>query len=246
LYGQDLQHIIAEVEEIILLKNPASEGITWHQDLNQALDFLKIALDREDKSQLKKAIYFINRVIATEPSPINRALVSTAKVLRLHTLVEVMSSILDMIVNSQLESPKINQFQDSVSSLSTLNDSLKILVTTHDNWQRIDSQVRLIETSMANTSDLFELEMSWPILKEEVEEQYQDSQESWVIALKKDAQLLDEAITAQNTSKVKRYFSSYRHRTSERFYKIDRNLRKFCGKLREVGKTLVYLLRMLE
>ena len=245
-YGQNLQDIVADVEGIIAQKNSASEGITWHQDLNQGLDFLQIALEKEDKSQLKKAIWYINRVIAGEPSQINRALVSTAKVLRLPTLVEAMSSILDMIVDSQLESPKINQFQDSVSSLSKLNDSLKFLVTTHDHWQRIDSQLRRIETVIANTSDLFELEMSWQDLKAEVGEQCQDSQESWAISLKKEAARLDKAIAAQNSPKVKQYFSSYRNRASQGFLKINQELRNFCGNLREVGNPLAYLLRMIE
>ncbi|MDJ0714806.1 MAG: CHAT domain-containing protein [Prochloraceae cyanobacterium] len=246
LYGQELQDIIADVEGIVVQKNPAAEGITWHQNLDRALEFLYNALEKEDKSQLKKAIWFINRVIASEPSQINRALVSTAKVLRLPTLVDAMSSILALIVDSQLEPAKINQFQDSVSSLSKLNDSLKFLVTTHDRWQRIDSQLRRIETVMANTSDLFELEMSWSDLNGEVAEQCQDSQESWAISLQKEAERLDEAIAAQNTPKVRRYFSSYRNRASQGFYKINQELRNFCGNLREVGNPLAYLLRMME
>jgi hypothetical protein len=246
LYGQDLQDIIADVGKIILLKNPAAEGITWHQDLNQALEFLQSAIEEEDKSQLDKAIWHINHVIGSEPSQINRALVSTAKVLRLPTLIEVMSIILDMIIDCKLESPKINQFQESVTYLNKLNDNLKNLAETHDKWQKIDFELRRIETLTANTSDLLDLEMSWSHVKAEVEEQYQDSQESWVIALKKEAKRLDEVIAAQNSPKVKRYFSSYRNRASRRFYEIDRELRNFCGNLREVGNPLAYLLRMLE
>ena len=67
-YGQNLQDIIADVEEIVVRKNPAAEGIIWHQDLDLALKFLDNALEREDKSQLKKAIWYINRVIAREPA----------------------------------------------------------------------------------------------------------------------------------------------------------------------------------
>ena len=245
-YGQNLQDIIADVEGIIAQKNSASVGITWHQDLNQAFHFLQTALEEEDKSQLKKASWFINRIIASQPSQINAALVSTAKVLRLPALVERMSEIWKIIENSVLESAKLDQFQESVISLAKLDDDLKILVKSHDNWQRIDSQLRRIETVIKSTEDLFELEMSWEGLKAEVAEQCQDSQESWTISLQKEAARLDEAIAAQNTSKVRQYFSSYRNRASQGFYKIDLELRNFCGNLREVGNPLAYLLRMLE
>ena len=245
-YGQNLQDIIADVEGIIAQKNPAAEGITWHQELKQAYDFLETALEEEDKNQLKKAIWFINRIIASQPSQINTALVSTAKVLRLPTLVEGMKDIWKIIEDSELKPAKLDQFQESVISLTKLDDDLKILLTTHDNWQKIDSQLRRIETVTANSSDLFELEMSWQDLNAEVAEKCQDSQESWANSLLKEAKRLDEALNAQNTSKVKQYFSSYRNRAGQGFYKIDQELRTFCGNLRDVGNPLAYLLRMLE
>ncbi len=245
-YGEDLKDIIAEVEAIITQKNPATEGISWHQDLKQALEFWQIALEEEEKSQLKKAIWCINRIIASQPSQINTALVSTAKLLRLPDLVEGMSDIWTSIKNSELEAEKRNQLQESVNALAKLDDELKMLVKSHDNWQKIDSQLRRIETVTANTSDLFELEMSWSGLKAEVEEQCQNKQESWVISLEKEAKRLDKAIADHNSLKVKQYFSSYRNRASQGFYKIDRELRKFCGNLREVGNPLAYLVRMIE
>ena len=245
-YGQNLEDIIADVEGIIAQNNPASEGITWHQELKQAYNYLETALEEEDKNQLKKAIWFINRIIASQPSQINTALVSTAKVLRLPTLVEGMKDIWKIIANSALEPAKLDQFQESVISLTKLDEDLKILVATHDNWQKIDSQLRRIDTVTANSSDLFELEMSWEDLKAEVAEKCQDSHESWAISLQKEAARLDRALTAQNTPKVKQYFSSYRNRASQAFYKIDRELRTFCGNLRDVGNPLAYLLRMLE
>ncbi|MEM9276225.1 MAG: hypothetical protein AAGA80_25200 [Cyanobacteria bacterium P01_F01_bin.143] len=244
-YGQNLEDIIADVEGIMTQNNPASEGITWHKDLRQACGFLQTALEEEDKSQLKKAIWFINRIIASQPSQVNTALVSTAKVLLLPTLVEGMKSIWNIVAKSELEPAQLDQFQESVISLTKLDDDLKLLVTTHDSWQKIDSQLRYIETITANSSDLFELEMSWPGLNAEVIAQCQNSQENWAISLQKEATRLDEALNGQNTSKVKQYFGSYRNRASQGFYKIDQELRTFCGNLRDVGNPLAYLLRML-
>ena len=173
-------------------------------------------------------------------------LASTAKVLRLPILIEAMSNILNTIEDSQLETTKINQFQDSVTSLSELNESLKLLITTHDNWQRIDIELRRIENVNEYTSDLLELEMSWQDLRVEVEKQYQDIQESWAIDLEKEAARLDEAISAQNTPKINRYFSKYCNLARKHFFKVDKKLYDFCGNLREVGKPLAFLLEMME
>ncbi len=245
-YGQNLQDIIADIESIIAQKNTASAGVTWHQDLTQALNLLQNAIEQEDKRMLQKAIWFINRIIASEPMQINNYLVSTSRVLRLPSLVKAMSSILNKIIDSQLDSSKINKFKDSVTSLSKLDRTLKSFVSSHDSWQRIDVELRRIETVTANTSDLFELEMSWSDLKEEVARQYQDCQESWAVALQKAAERLDLEISTPNSLKVKQCFNYYRNLASQRFNKVDRELRNFCGNLREVGKTLDYLLEMME
>ncbi|MGB5636452.1 MAG: hypothetical protein WBM86_27240, partial [Waterburya sp.] len=241
-YGQNLQDIIDDVKGIIAQKNSASEGITWHQDLDQALTFLDDAIEKKDKNRLKKVIWFMNRIIASQPSKINTALVTTAKVLPLRTLVKIMSDIGKIIENQELEAEKRNQFQDGITFLTKLDNDLKILVKSHDNWQTIDFQLRRIETLTANTSDLFELEMAWPNLKVQVQEQYQHSQESWAISLTKESERLDKLIAAQNSSKIKQYFSKYHNLASRRFYKVDYELRKFCENLREIRKQLTYLL----
>ena len=245
-YGEELKDIIADVESIVVQKNPASEGINWHQKLDRAGKFLLSALEEEDKSKLKQTISAIKRVIASEPSQINRALVSTARVLRLPILIEAMSNILNTIVDSQLEATKINQLKDSVTSLRKLNDRLKLLITSHDNWQRIDIELRRIENVNEYTSDLLELEMSWQDLRVEVEKQYQDSQENWAISPEKEAACLDQAISAQNTPKVTRHFYKYCNLVRKHFFKVDRQLNDFCVNLREVGKPLAFLLEMME
>ena len=244
--GEELKDIIANVESIVAQKNPASEGIDWQQKLDRAGEFLLTAIEKKDKSKLKQTISAIRRVINTEPSQINRALVSIARVLRLPILIKAMSNILNMIVDSQLETTKINQFQDSVISLSELNDNLKLLITSHDNWQRIDIELRRIENVNKYTSDLSELETSWQDLRVQVEKEYQDSQESWAISLGIEAVHLDEAISTQNTPEINKYFRKYCNLVRKHFFEVDKQLNDLCGNLREVGKPLAFLLEMME
>ena len=245
-YKLNLQNIISGVEKIIAQGRPAFDNISWHQDLIRALECLDEAIEKEEKKPLEAANWFMKRILGIQPSHINAALVSTAKVLRLHDLVEGMRNIENIIENSELESEKRNQIQKSIKSLAQLDDNLTILVKEHDNWQKIDLQLRRIETETKNASDFSELDRFWRYFKEDVEKQYQDSQESWAISLKKESERLDQAIIDQNIPKVEQYFSSYCTRAKHQFYKIDHELKNFCGNLREVGNPLAYLLRMIE
>jgi hypothetical protein len=153
---------------------------------------------------------------------------------------KIRNRLINVILASQ-EAEKIRQFQEGVTALEILEQTLTSLIGNHYEWQTIDLELRRIEGTLEK--DTFELEMSWPDLQVRLEAQCGNCEEDWAIALKQDAEKLDSALKSQppNPALSRRFFRSYRRRASERFYRIDVDLKKFCGQLRAVSKPLAFM-----
>lgn len=243
-YLLTLQQIRENIRDIIQRCPFLSSEIPWLNDLDRTQTELQNALDNIDKRQLQKAISLLNRVLAIQPSRINTSLNTAAKALRLPTLAQTLTKIRDKLINTNLDAEKIEEFRTGVNALTELEKTLTELIESHDRWQEIDLELKRIQATL--DKDTFELELFWLDLKAMVEVQYQNCEEEWALSLRKEAENLDQAITDNNAAKIRRYFFSYRRRASDRFYRVDVNLKRFCGNLRRVGEPLTSVLRILE
>lgn len=221
---------------------PASE-IGWVEDLAQAHRELHAAIERADAAQLKRAIRLINRVLMIQPSQINARLNTTAHALRLPALVQALGSIRDLLSLPQLDPEKVHQFELGVAALSSLNATLAALVDSHDKWQAIDLELRRVETTL--DQDPAELELSWPDLKEQVAPLCADATATWAASLLADGAKLEAAIAEQDAGRIKQSFRRYRRQASDRFYRVDVELKRTCDDLRKIVEPLASLLRMI-
>jgi hypothetical protein len=57
---------------------------------------------------------------------------------------------------------------------------------------------------------------------------------------------LDEALVNNNPVKVRRFFRSYQRRATDRFFRVDVQLKALCGDLRQIGVPLASVLRMVQ
>jgi hypothetical protein len=138
----------------------------------------------------------------------------------------------------------VSQFQNGVEALGQLGNHLTALVDTHDSWQAVELELRRIEALL--DQDPQELEMSWPDLKARVDLLCGESNEDWTAALRKDAETLTATFSEKNPVTLKRCFRSFRRRASDRFFRVDVDLKSVCGELRTVGEPLASVLRMIE
>jgi CHAT domain len=243
-YELTLQQITSNLREIAERQLLKSQETEWIKKLEQAGAELHAAIETLNLRQLQRAIWLLNQVLAIQPAIIDTSLKKTAEALPLAVLVQHMSKIRNGVVNVILaskESEKIRQFQEGVTALETMEQSLASLISSHYEWQTIDLELRRIEGTLEK--DTFELEMSWPDLQMRLEAQCGNCEEDWAIALKQDREKLDKALKAQPPTPdlSRRFFRSYRRRASERFYRIDVDLKKFCGQLRAVSKPLALM-----
>jgi hypothetical protein len=242
-YELTLQRIVRDLQEAAQWPTFVAVDTSWIGDVEQAQRELHDALEELDALKLKRAIWYMNRVLAVQPSQINTRLNASARALRLPALVEALTYVCDSLERLDLEADKVRQIEAGVEALANLSQSLAALVQDHDSWQVVDLELRRVEVAMQG--DMMELEMSWPILKEMTEPLYADLSDEWARSLQADAQALDEAIAQRNLARTRRYFWRFRRRAGDRFFRVDTDLKGLCGDLRQIGEPLTTVMSMI-
>ncbi len=254
-YEWRLQSIIEELREAVAQQSFAESEMRWiERDLEPARASLRLALAAPDDAGIKhlqRAIRGINHVLATQPSRINTRLNQTARALRLPELTEAMKAVCGELRRLSLTSDKVRQFEEGVAALCALNQRLIALVNDHDQWQEVDTELRLIEPVPAQSliepglsQYLTDLEFPWSRLKERMQSLCNGYSESWALAFKAQTEKLDCAIAAQNAERARQCLRLYRRQAGDRFFKVDLTLKRQCEELREAGQPLASVLRL--
>jgi hypothetical protein len=238
-----LEGIVEELKQVAGRPSMPKQELTWIEDLGLAKAELRNAVDALDVTSLKKVVWRLNRLLATQPARINALLNYSAHALHLPELLSALTSICITLTSLELDANNVAAFQSGVDALGELNRNLSSLVDDHDHWQAVDVELRRIEASIDH--DLVELEMSWPDIKLRAEPLYIDNTEEWAIALKGESDSLDGLLRDNNPSKVRRGFRSYQRRVTDRFYRVDIKLKALCGDMRQIGTPLAAVLEMI-
>lgn len=126
-------------------------------------------------------------------------------------------------------------------------DKLTTLVRYHNDWQSLDDELRRVEANISN-EDFYDLELTWPDIKEMTEALYKNSEERWAASLRQTVERLDRVVTDESSSpaSVNRFFDAFRGQTSRRFRVVDDQLLELCQDLQNIGKPLDGLLSMIQ
>lgn len=242
-YALTLEEIVEELKEVASRPLMPKQEVAWINDVALAKAELHQAIDMLSGELLKKVVWRLNRLLATQPARINTLLNHSARTLRLPSLIDALTRVCNNLFALNLDTNKVNAFQSCVDALDKLNQGLNLLIESHDQWQGVDVELRRIEASVDR--DLTEFEMSWPDIKMKSEPLYIAYLEDWANALKKESDALDEALSISNPAKVRRGLRSYQRRVMDRFYRIDIQLKALCDDLRQIGTPLASLLEMI-
>lgn len=244
LHHMELQNHIDTLQAVRQRSSQAVNSFTWLTQLENAEKTLDEAISTLDSHKLRQTISQLRRIIANQPSRINTQLNQAARVLRLSELIESMAAIQKRLSDADVNSQKVEHFAEGIAALRDLENRLAVLVISHDYWQAMDMDLRLIEINLDHS--LMELEVAWPDLKNRVKPWFDEHQDRWTTLFQRDSQNLDAAIAENNPAKVKKYFRLYRGRALERFYQVDVTLKRLCDELSKVGEHLATVLEALD
>jgi hypothetical protein len=240
-YALKLEGIITDMQEVIEKAPFIKPKTAWINKLILAQADIYQAIQDADIQRLKQATGQIKRVLSLHPAQINTQLNSTVRAMRLPTLVETITYIRDVIAAVAPDGEHMHRCEGVVAALTALNHDLTTLIDDHDQWQVVDSLLRLIE----DCSDHEELVSLWFDLKEQATRLYEAISEQWAQALKANAEELERAVNARDAFNIMQHFWSYRSRALNRFYRVDTMLKNLCDKLDRVDGPLAFVVGVL-
>ncbi len=239
-----LQQIADDLREFVASPEYDTADTSWVELVFRAQASLRGATNNLDAGQLKEALRQLRRVLTTQPTRINARLIDAAKSLRLSSLVEAMRLVGDRLADLEQESEKMSRLRAGVEALAGLERNMTALVQDHDQWQRLDLDLRRIEAIM--DLDTEELEASWPELRALAGTLHRDQSKPWAIRFRESIERLDQAIAGGNPRMIRLRFREFSREASDRFYRVDRALKEQCEDLSRIGEPLAAVLGMLQ
>lgn len=243
-YETQLGSIVNDVQGIIAKKTFVGYQNSWVRNLVDAKTQLQEANKQSEVKYLKSTVWNLRTVIGEQPTRINDKLVEAARDLKLSEVVMALAVVREKLERPDLDIIKIEQFAVAIDNLADMYHKLKTLISDHDRWQDIDIIQRRIKNNL--TDDLSELENSWQLLHELTETLYDNRVEEWAVSLKSSSTALDSFLAEQNMAAAKKAFFGFYSKTSDRFIRVDKALKKMCDDLRNIGDSLSLLLGMLQ
>ena len=243
LHRVELQDLILTIQSVCQQDDFCISDVSWLSSLVDAEQLLGDAIATLDRSKMKKSIYQIRRVISRQPTRINTQINEAAKVLRLSELVESMAAIQKKLSTAEVNVQKLEAFGQGIAALADLDKRLAILVISHDYWQAMDMELRVVEGDLRHSLEA--LEAAWPDIKSRFKPLFDGQQDNWTRLFEKDSEDLDAALSENNPVKVRQCFRLYRRRAVSRFFKVDVTLKQLCGELSKVGEKLAVVLDVL-
>lgn len=242
----DLEATINHLRAVEDRSNLRPDKTSWINTLVQALELLQTARDRKIATDARKACTLLNRVLNTEPSRINDRMCQIAEQLDLGPLSRALTYAEARIQQSSLDAGKLSELEAGIRSLKVLQTAMHDLVGEHDAWQRLETDLRLIEHSLPR--GLEELELLWPEIERNVKERVKSHPEAWAAQLSREVSDVADALSSSeaNGPLVIPRFRMFRRRAGQRFFQVDSNLRDSFGKIANVGEPLLLLLRTIE
>jgi hypothetical protein len=241
IYDENLANIIERLRDIATEESFSDPERRWMDQLIGQLDKGRDTLRRAnlatDFPGLQRARLLLSRVLSQQPAYISTSLTKMAGELELTGLGDVMNVVLEQLAKRPLDNEDtLPQIKAGIVALDRLDTTLKSLIGNHDEWQGLDTDLRLIEEDLEGKSYL-QLDSFWPDVEDRASRLYGRREEPWAADLRGAAARLEEARQAsgadpaQLPEAVVDAFISYRGLARQRFYAIDFDLLKHCTKV---------------
>ncbi|MCC6586740.1 MAG: toll/interleukin-1 receptor domain-containing protein [Bryobacterales bacterium] len=240
-YGGDLTAIAAELRQIGQRQSDAAaEAKRIADDLDRIDKAYDDALASNDAGKLNAVLRNLGRLLSLRPSRINTRLNDTARSLPLGELLGGLMAIQGRLVALQAALEDLQQFDQAVTGLKTLQDALDKITANHDQWQEADDEMRLIESNPDQLDD------AWPSVALKLQALCVGSDEPWAKSMADTVTKLNAAIAAGDPARARRLFQLVRRGQADRFYRVDTLLKRQCDELRAVAAPLDSVLSLME
>jgi hypothetical protein len=209
----------------------------WVDDLEGINKRLRKSMSSMDQEQLEEQTERLATISGRLPL-VNERLQSTAREVKLDGVAAVVRSVAD---HRALSANQVRDLRAGSNALHRIAAELTERLQEHNQWQALDSSLREL------TIDFDGVEQEAPARWERLRDQADALCASTAAPgeteiLRARAATLDEAITCRDAAAMHEEYGVYLNVTGALFLTVDAELRRFCGRLRSIGKTLGMLL----
>ena len=230
-----LSEILDNLRAIVARNVVPANEIRWVDDIAKAQERLEAGMRNLDLISLRAAVKDIGRVNDLWPARINAKLTENARGLALLDLATKLQQLCTM------GSSFAQQLGDKVQKLKDLDAQISKLVTDHDDWQTYDVELSLFETTVSQ--NLQEIAASWPGLKQRGDALYGGNSAPWAQNLIFLGGKMDRAVQTADMASAQDCFVRLRSAARDQFYRADKDLKKGCQALEQVGEPIDTVLR---
>jgi hypothetical protein len=247
LYQSELRKKLLSIQSIGERGRVQMDIQNWYPDLAQADQDLEQAINQSDPRLLRHAKRKLADVLETQPVAINQSLINTARQLPSKELLAALSELekdMEPLLGNEIKDEQYGNFCTGVQELQAMFVQLDGLLNEHNLLQFVNWKLQHIRVQIEQ--DLLELQDSWDDVRERATPLYVGRSEIWALELQQKGHALDESLLAANTNEPRRAFGRYAYAISERFFKVDVDLKSLCEQLRKIGEPLAELIRSLN
>jgi TIR domain-containing protein len=235
-YSFTLSDILNNLREIADRKVLPDEDIKWLNDVFTAKNRLEAAMLKSDVAALRAVVNLVDRVLAQWPSRINTKLNETARSLALDYLAAKLEGLCTA-------SPDFDQkLGDNVKELRDLHLRISELVTVHDNWQTFDDEMRGLKATL--NASLTDIADEWPGLKEKARTLKAENPDTWAQRLTYVGGEMERGLQTRDVERVQQSFRFLQNATWDRFFVVDKNLKKGCQALEQARRPIEMVLSL--
>jgi hypothetical protein len=236
LYAIGLESALGELDQIAARSSLHDGELAWVEDLRYSHLQLVKAIEANKKERAQDLIDYIEHLLAENSTQINSSLRMVLSILRLPDLVEVVDRVCDHTGRLLVHANDRKSFVEGLTTLRHLARNVSALIADHDRWQRTDTSLRLVDRTLH--AKITNLLITWPRIIEDITVLDRAQHSESLRDLRND---LEEAIQHGNHQAAWEPYQLFRRYTVDRFYKVDRSLKRQCDELRIVGVPLAVL-----
>jgi len=234
-HAQSLEEALRQLKSLEQSQNLDPAHMGWVGQVQVARDFLAEALATKDPARVKSCHAALGRILAREPIRINFQLIQESKALLTEEHLAALREIEQALRQTGAEEAA-HRFTEDVDRLSSLGRRLEQLVSVHNNWQRMESELRLMEAGLEDGLE----GLTWSLneLRNLIEKIGHIENQPGIRELDAVRTRMADGLVAADSKEVKRQYKDLRRRVGTQFYSADSELRRLCGELRRVREPL--------
>ncbi len=240
LYATAIENALTELQEIATRASFSAGDLPWIAQLGDLPAQLKDAIGRSDNELMKELIHAVDHLISAHSHSVNTQLTTAARLLRLPDLIDAIDTICTRAETLHLNEADRSLLANGLQALRRLARNLSALIVDHDGWQNAETSLRLVDGTLHER--ITSLQLMYPRVVREIEVLDRSGPTN---SFEEARAELEAAIGLRNREAAWGPYQVFRRYTVNRFYNVDRSLKRQCDELRYVGAPLTALSKKL-